>query len=98
MQLKDTQAIVVDLKSQLDQAKAELKWAQETLIISEQTISSTLCEWANELEVVKNMEQQIEELSRCSADILSKQIWYGLSELCSRFERLGLIIIKFPYM
>ena len=39
------------------------------------------------------MEQQIEELS---ADILSKQIWYGLSELCSRFERLGLIIIKFP--
>ena len=44
------------------------------------------------------MEQQIEELSRCSADILSKQIWYGLSELCSRFERLGLIIIKFPYM
>ena len=42
------------------------------------------------------MEQQIEELSRCSADILSKQIWYGLSELCSCFECLGLIIIKFP--
>ena len=71
MQLKEAQARVVDLMSQLDQAKAELKLAQETSIISEQTISSTLSERANELEkVVKNMEQQIEELSRRSTDIL----------------------------
>ena len=39
--------------------------------MSEQMISSTSCERANELEeVVKNMEQQTEELSRRSADIL----------------------------
>jgi hypothetical protein len=71
MQLKEAQASVVDLKSQLEQAKAGLKLAQETSIINEQSISSTLCERANELEkAVKDREQQIEELSRRSADIL----------------------------
>ena len=71
MQLKEAQAVVVDLKSQLEQAKTGLKLAQETSIINEQSISSTLCERANELEkIVKDKEQQIEELSRRSVDIL----------------------------
>ena len=71
MQLKEAQETIVDLKSQLEQAKAELILAQETSIIHEQSISSTLCERANELEkVVKDMEKQIEELSRRSVDIL----------------------------
>ena len=84
MQLKEAQATVVDLKSQLDQAKAGLKLAQETSIISEQTISSTLCERANELEkVVKDMEQQIEELSRRSADILLR---YQQANLVCSFQ------------
>ena len=71
MQLKEAQETIVDLKSQLEQAKTGLILAQETSLINEQSISSTLCERANELEkVVKNMEQQIEELSRRSVDIL----------------------------
>ena len=71
MQLKEAQATVVDLKSQVEQAVTGLKLAQETSITSEQSISSTLCQRANELEkVVKDMEQQIEELSRHSVDIL----------------------------
>ena len=71
MQLKETQGTVVDLKSQLEQAKTGLKLAQETSILNEQSISSTLCERTNELEkVVKDMKQQNEELSRRSVDIL----------------------------
>lgn len=100
MQLKEAQATVVDLKSQLDQAKAGLKLAQETSIISEQTISSTLCERANELEkVVKDMEQQIEELSRRSADILLRYQQANLVCLFnsrSRFAPLRLMIIEIP--
>jgi chromosome segregation ATPase len=71
MQLKETQTTVVDLKSQLHQAKAELKLAQETLVLTEQTVSARLHERSNESEkVVKDLEQQVGELSRRSADIL----------------------------
>jgi hypothetical protein len=84
MQLKEAQATVVDLKSQLEQAKAGLKLAQETSIMNEQSISSTLSERGNELEkVVKDMEQQIEELSRRSADILLR---YQQSNLVRSFR------------
>ena len=95
MQLKEAQATVVDLKSQLEQTVTGLKLAQETSITSEQSISSTLCQRANELEkVVKDMEQQIEELSRRSVDDISKQNRYVLFESCSRFAPL--IIIEIP--
>ncbi|KAF8798606.1 hypothetical protein BYT27DRAFT_6896565 [Phlegmacium glaucopus] len=70
-QLKEAQARIVDLKSHLHQTKAELKLAQEASVISEQTISSTLHEQANDFEkTVKDLEQQNEELSRRSVDIL----------------------------
>ena len=83
IQLKEAQATVVDLKSQLEQAKAGLKLAQETSFMNEQSISSTLCERANELEkVVKDMEQQIEELSRRSADILLRYQQSNLVRSC----------------
>lgn len=72
-QLKETQATAVDLKSQLHKAKTELKLAEETSIISEQTVSSTLHERVNGLEkMVKDLEQQNDELSRRSVDILAR--------------------------
>ena len=71
MRLKEAKETIVDLKSQLERAKTGLKLAQETSILNEQSISSTLCERTNELEkVVKDMKQQNEELSRRSVDIL----------------------------
>ena len=88
MQLKEAQGTVVDLKSQLEQAKTGLKLAQETSIINEQSISSTLCERANELEkVVNDMKQQIEELSRRSVDILLR---YQQSNLVHSYRALVL--------
>ena len=90
MQLKETQGTVVDLKSQLEQAKTGLKLAQETSIINEQSISSTLCERANELEkVVNDMKQQIEELSRRSVDILLR---YQQSNLVHSYRALVLCL------
>lgn len=84
MQLKEAQATAVDLKSQLHEVEAELKLAQETSILTEQTVSSTLSERANELEkVVKDLEQQIEELSRRSVDILLR---YQQSNLVCPFR------------
>jgi hypothetical protein len=86
MQLKEAQATVVDLKCQLELAKTELKLAQETSIINEQSISSTLRERANELEkVVKVMKQEIEELSRRSVDILLR---YQQANLVGSFRVL----------
>ena len=71
IQLNDAQAMTVDLKAQLHQGKAELKVAQETSIITEQTISSTLYARVKDLEkVVKDLEQQNDELSTRSVDIL----------------------------
>lgn len=94
MQLKEAQATAVDLKSQLDQAKTGLKLAQETSTINEQSISSALCERANELEkVVQDMKQQNEELSRRSVDILLRYQQANLVRFsCSRFTPLKLII------
>ena len=87
MQLKEAQETIVDLKSQLEQAKTGLILAQETSLINEQSISSTLCERANELEkVVKNMEQQIEELSRRSVDILLRYQQANLVRSFSSFR------------
>ena len=88
MQFKEAQATIVDLKSQLEQAKTGLKLAQETSIINEQSISSTLRERTNEQEkVVKDMKQQIEELSRRSVDILLR---YQQANLVRSFRLLVL--------
>jgi SMC interacting uncharacterized protein involved in chromosome segregation len=71
MRLEEAKTTIVDLKSQLHRAEAELNSAQETSILTEQRVSSTLYERANELEkVVKDLEQQIEDLQRRSVDIL----------------------------
>ena len=95
VQLKEAQSTAVDLKSQLEQAKKELKLAQETSIINEQSISSSLQERANELEkVVKDMKQQIEELSRRSVNILLR---YQQANLVRSFRvLLRLITIENP--
>lgn len=90
-QLKEAQAIVLDLKSHLQQTKAELKLAQEASFISEQTISSTLHERTNELErAVKDLEQQNEELSRRSVDILLR---YQQGSLVRLFKLRSLLRI-----
>lgn len=80
VRLKEAQATAVDLKSQLHQAKAESKSVQETSIISEKTNSSTLSELEN---VVKDLQQQNDELSRRSIDILLR---YQQANLVSCFQ------------
>ena len=89
IQLKETQATVIDLKSQLHHANAALKLAQETSTASEQRISSALNRRASELEkVVEDLEKKNEELSRRSADILLRYQQGNKVRLVLRFLAL----------
>jgi hypothetical protein len=90
IQLKETQTMVVDLKSQLHHANAALKLTQETSIANEQTNSSALHQRANELEnVVKGLEEKNDELSRRSANIFLRYQQGDMVVFFSRFVVLG---------